>query len=591
MSHPAPLRKYLQCYFFLLGDKRRQAAWVCAMILLMSLLDTLCVSGLGAFVSAALDQSALQRGRLGSLAVWSGLGRNFFPVFGVAVLLAFVVRGVLAYITHHKTITLAYVQQRDLIQILTQAYLRLPYEKLVAKESAALVQGVHDHVQQYASYTLTSSLRLVAEGCVCLAMLGLLFYTDVVMTLLLCAAAFAAFLAYDRKARSIIRDSARAMADSGRSIIGLIGEIFSGIKEIRVYGAERFFLKRVGDNSQRLTEAAAQNNLVRVAPRHIIEICAIGFVVVYFSLAVMNGATDVALGKLSVLALALLRGMPALNVMVDEFGRMRHSALAMFSLADDLREVGAYAKSDVVAPVQLSQEFQRLELCQVSYTYPGRSEPALRNLDLRLERGQCIGVVGRSGSGKTTLIDTIIGFLPPAAGTLQVNGQPVDPAAWARRVAYIPQNVFILNDTLARNVAFGVADADIDLARVDAAVHTACLDSMLEQLPGGLNGILGERGINLSGGQRQRIALARAFYHARDVLVLDEATSALDQETEREIVKSIDELRGKVTIIVIAHRLSTVAKCDVILRLDAGAIVQQGSFAEIFGHSADRADH
>ena len=219
----------------------------------------------------------------------------------------------------------------------------------------------------------------------------------------------------------------------------------------------------------------------------------------------------------------------------------------------------------------------------VGYRYPNTRQEALRDLDLVIRAGESIGLIGPSGSGKTTLVDVLLGLLEPQTGVLEYNGHPLQKtlSEWRRQVAYLPQQVFLIDNSLRCNVALGETASEIEESRLQEALRQARLSELVEQLPQGVNTILGERGVRLSGGQRQRVALARAFYHGRSVLVMDEATSALDNETEKEIVAEIQRLKGQKTMIVIAHRLTTVQHCDRIYRLDKGRIVEAGTPEQI----------
>jgi ABC-type multidrug transport system fused ATPase/permease subunit len=231
-----------------------------------------------------------------------------------------------------------------------------------------------------------------------------------------------------------------------------------------------------------------------------------------------------------------------------------------------------------------SESFRSLALEDVSFTYPGADAPALDGLSLRINANESVGIVGLSGSGKTTLVDVLLGLLEPQSGKMLYNDRLLAEALseWRAQVAYLPQQVFLVDDTLRRNVALGVKDDEIDEARLHEALRQASLAELVTQLPAGANTRLGEHGVRLSGGQRQRVALARAFYYGRDVLVMDEATSALDHETEQEIVEEIERLKGRKTVLVIAHRLSTIARCDRIIRLEDGRIVERGTYADMF---------
>ena len=219
----------------------------------------------------------------------------------------------------------------------------------------------------------------------------------------------------------------------------------------------------------------------------------------------------------------------------------------------------------------------------MGYRYPKAKEWALQNIDLTIDKGQSIGIIGKSGAGKTTIVDIILGLLQIEQGDIKVDGISVknNLRAWQNLVGYIPQSIFLIDDTLERNIAFGIADDSIDRNKLDKAIQAAQLTEVVEKLPHGVNTVIGERGVLLSGGQRQRVGIARALYHEREVLVLDEATAALDNETEELITKAIESLSSNKTIIVIAHRLTTLKNCDRIYVLDKGRIVDSGSYQEV----------
>ena len=221
----------------------------------------------------------------------------------------------------------------------------------------------------------------------------------------------------------------------------------------------------------------------------------------------------------------------------------------------------------------------------VKFSYPNTTLIALNNISLEIQSGESIGLIGVSGSGKTTLVDILLGLMSPQQGTIKYNGNPLHDvlSIWRDQVAYMPQEIFLIDDTLKRNIALGVNDENIDDKILELALDQAELKEIVYHLPDGIDTIIGERGVRLSGGQRQRIALARAFYHGRNILVMDEATSALDSETEKEIVDEIQKFKGKKTIIVIAHRSSTIQYCDRIYKLENGSIVKQGSPKEMIG--------
>jgi ATP-binding cassette subfamily C protein len=219
----------------------------------------------------------------------------------------------------------------------------------------------------------------------------------------------------------------------------------------------------------------------------------------------------------------------------------------------------------------------------VHYRYPGASTEALRGISLRINAATTVAFIGTSGAGKSTLIDTILGLLTPTDGSVLIDGHNAqdDLPAWQRQIGYVPQDIYLIDDSIRRNIAFGISDAQIDDLAVARAVKAAQIESLIQSLPRGLETPVGHEGIRLSGGQRQRIAIARALYHDPSVLVLDEATNALDEETERELIDAVDGLRGDRTIVIVAHRLTTVRHCDIVFLLGAGTLRDQGSFGDL----------
>ena len=321
--------------------------------------------------------------------------------------------------------------------------------------------------------------------------------------------------------------------------------------------------------------------MIQQAPRYLLEAVLVIFVVLLVLLTLNSGtSTEALLGTLGLFGVASIRLMPMFSQLAATLTTLRFQRDAVFRLNADLQQVQVLSqKYEATSRGNSAAPFVSLELQQIHYRYPNTKQPALQSLSLEIKAGESIGLVGPSGSGKTTLVDVLLGLLEPQFGKMEFNGRPLleNLEEWRSQVAYLPQQVFLIDNSLRCNVALGEEESEIDDARLREALRQARLTELVEQLPQGVNTILGERGVRLSGGQRQRVALARAFYHGRSVLVMDEATSALDNETEKEIVTEIQRLKGQKTMIVIAHRLTTVQHCDRIYRLEQGRIVEEGT--------------
>jgi ABC-type multidrug transport system fused ATPase/permease subunit len=298
---------------------------------------------------------------------------------------------------------------------------------------------------------------------------------------------------------------------------------------------------------------------------------------------------DALLPTLGLFAAAAFRIMPSANKIITAIQIVRNALPAVDELDQELQTLVPTGAVSTLAPMQFRSE---LTLNDVHYAYPGAAGPALCGVSLQIRAGTTIGIIGGSGAGKSTLVDVILGLLAPERGAIRVDGVDiaVNLRGWQRQIGYVPQSIFLTDDSLRRNIAFGLADAEIDEAAVWRAAKLAQLDDFIGSLPQGLESQVGERGVRISGGQLQRVGIARALYHNPNMLVLDEATSSLDMATERDVMEAIRVLHGEKTIIIVAHRLSTIEQCDQVFRLEAGRIVAAGAAANLIAaaHAAVR---
>jgi len=321
------------------------------------------------------------------------------------------------------------------------------------------------------------------------------------------------------------------------------------------------------------------NQVIQIIPNYLIEFALVTFVVLFISITYFLGQnTQELIPVLGMFGMATLRLKPiALNVFTN-VSNLRYNRDAISRLYQDIQQLESFEQ--ITKPQTQhsakTEKFRSMILEDVNFSYQNTSQQTLEKISIEIHSGESIGLVGASGAGKTTLMDVLLGLLPPEDGIISYNGKPLNEsyAEWHSQVAYLPQQIFLIDNTLKRNIALGIVDKEIDEEKLHQAIQKAKLKEVVDQLPQGVDTLLGERGIRLSGGQRQRVALARAFYHDRNVLVLDEATSALDNETEQEIVNEIQRLKGGKTLIVIAHRLTTVQHCDRIYRLNCGRVVE-----------------
>lgn len=370
-----------------------------------------------------------------------------------------------------------------------------------------------------------------------------------------------------------------------RAHLGTIQQAFHSIKAVKMNSAEAVFAERY--RTLTLEEAAlrARQQTFQFLPRSLLEtVVVIIMLAVLAAMSRMDGGLANSLPILGVFAVAAIRLLPSLNRIVQIISDLRARQDVVESLVRDMDgaeppEDGL--KSSLAVPIRFQRDIQ---LDGVSFHYPSGDSPALDHINLKVARGQSVAFVGASGAGKSTLSEILLGLLRPGSGRLLVDGVEIDADSapgWRVHIGYVPQQTYLIDDSLGRNIAFGVADADLDHDKMTRAIDIAQLRAVVEALPAGMDTVLGENAVRLSGGQRQRVAIARALYRDPDILVFDEATSALDNETERAVATAIQQLAGRKTLFIVAHRLSTIETCDVIVFMRDGRIEATGTFPEL----------
>jgi ATP-binding cassette subfamily C protein len=373
--------------------------------------------------------------------------------------------------------------------------------------------------------------------------------------------------------------------------IRLLQEGFAGIRDIKMFGAATYFERDLKRTRLSQAHALSRRGLMIDTPRPVVETVIIVLILAFLaSQRVVGSSTQESLPILGLFAYAVLRIMPALNRMVSNIGMVQFGAAAVGHVAADLgedhRRDGPHVGVSLSTPFRLQKE---LKVEHVSLCFAERGAPALNNVSMRVKAGESVGLVGPTGCGKTTLIDVVTGLLQPEAGRVVADGEDINHRVreWQTAIGLVPQAVFLLDDTIRRNIAFGVDDDDVEEPAVEQAIRLAQLEGFVHDLPQGLDTVVGDRGVRLSGGQRQRVAVARALYPQPSVVIFDEGTSALDNLTEADLVRELELLRGERTIITVAHRLSTVRNCDRIYVMGTGRIVGEGSWNELLEASEE----
>lgn len=469
--------------------------------------------------------------------------------------------------------------RRDLATRLLRSYLFRPYSYFLRHNSAMMSKTVLVETKDLVSQYIFAWVTLVTDGLMLLATLGFLFYIEPVVTLICGGVVGVLGFLVTYGLRSRLQNLGRQHRALNEEMFRVTNESMAGIKEVKVLGRELSFTNKFFKSASHFAQVSVRYMLYTDGPRYALEIIAVvGFFI--FVVVAMHRTDSIAevAGLLGAFGFALYRILPVAHRLVSAVGGLNFNRAIVKAISEAITfENNAQAMQSVdLLPMQNS-----VELRDVSYCYENSDSNVLHNINLNVRQYESIGIVGQSGAGKSTLVDVLIGLLPPSSGALVIDGNSIDGeqvSGWQRNIGYVPQGIHLLDDTIRQNIALGLLNKEIEEDRIWQAIDSAQLRDLIDSLPMGLDTVIGERGVRVSGGQRQRIGIARALYHKASVLVLDEATSALDNKTEAEVRQSIEALKGKLTLIVIAHRLTTVRACDRILVMDAGSVVAEGDF-------------
>lgn len=486
----------------------------------------------------------------------------------------------LAFLAWRQT-RFAYGIQAQLSQQLFTIYLRQPYTFHLQRNSAQLIRNVISETSMLAE-TIVATLNIATELLVLAGITVLLLAVEPLGTLIAVAVLGIAGWAFYVTVRAhIVRwGETRQLHDGLR--LQHLQQGLGGAKDVKLLGREDAFLDRFRQHTVLSTRVGHLQATLQMLPRLWLEVLAVvGLATLVAVMLAQGRETATIVPTLGLFAAAAFRLMPGVNRIITATQVLRYNLPVVNSLHEELRLADRQSQS----PRQGSKRpglRDEIRVTGVSFTYPAAPIPALADLTLHVRKGESVGFVGPSGSGKSTLVDVVLGLLTPSAGKVLVDGKDVqdDLRAWQDQIGYVPQAIYLTDDTLRRNVAFGLPDDQIDETAVARAIRAAQLEDFVAGLPKGLDTIVGERGIRLSGGQRQRIGISRALYHDPAVLVLDEATSALDTATEHGVMQAVNALHGSKTLLIVAHRLTTVAGCNRIYRLDQGRLAGEGMPSE-----------
>ncbi|MCP1338558.1 ABC transporter ATP-binding protein/permease [Idiomarina sp. M1R2S28] len=551
------------------------------------------VAAIGPFMALVGDISLLQGdGKLAQLYALSGFEspRDFLFWLGIAVLLALSGAAAVSMFTTWRLSLYAAQVGAEISTRLYKHYMQQSWLFHASGSSSELTNRISQESNRITNLVIQPLMQMNAKGVLAIVMTAAIFVFNPLVALIGLLVFGLAYVVLYKTVRKRLSSNGDHISKANQQRFKLMNEGFGGIKDTLLLGRQAEFNQLFDKSSKTLGRAQGVTRALAQAPRYAMELVAFGAVIflVLYLLSAYDGNLGNILPVLSVYALAGFKLLPAFQQMYTCLAQVKGNISSFDSIEKDLVESQGFedikpsCKAGKLSPKKL------IKLDNVSFNYPDKEEKALSELTVEIPVNQVIGLVGASGSGKSTAIDILLGLIEPQNGCLVVDGEKIDgqkKRAWQNNVGFVPQAIFLADSSIRENIAFGIPPEEIDESRVTRAAQMAHLDELLERLPEGLNTRVGERGIQLSGGQRQRIGIARALYDDAEVLVLDEATSALDGITEKLVMDAIHDFSGKKTIIMIAHRLATVKKCDCIYLLDKGKVIDKGKYEDLVSRS------
>lgn len=542
--------------------EKSKIAYLTILMVIGGFLELLGVAGIFPLISAITE------GKVSDI--------NNITMLSLGLLCVYVIKNLFLMYMYSQVYKFVYDGRSKLATRLLEQYMKEDYEFHLGRNMAVIQRAVRSDVDGF-YHLVRCLLQLMSELIICVVLAALLFVSDFWMALflvvLLGLCVSTVVVISRKKAKKLGADDMVAGSKMNQWLMQGIG----GIKEIKLLSREDYFVNSFKEYSDKSSDNQRKQQVLIQLPRLLTETVSIGAVLLWLVIAAAYGMDLLSIvPTLAVFAVAAFRLLPSvgkINGLLADYNFYRPRVDFIYEDMHGVQEITECNKSDD----KIISFNESIELSDVSFAYAGTDKYILDKVSLSIARGESVGVVGPSGAGKTTLVDVIMGLLKISAGDIKVDGVSVFEglSSWQRLIGYVPQNIYLSDDSIRHNIAFGIPDEEIDDDRISECIKEARLSDLISELSEGVETVIGDRGIRLSGGQRQRIAIARTLYFSPEVLVLDEATSSLDNDTEAAVMEAIEALHGKVTMIVVAHRLSTIEKCDKVYRVEDGKVTRQ----------------
>ncbi len=581
--------------FLLLDARERRRFWLLTVVMIfVALVEVAGVSSVLVLLNVLADPTTVEESRvLSGLRDLMGFEDQFSFTVALALIVIAIVVGGLVVKAGGTYAMLRYSNMRGfaISSRLLGAYLRQPYGWFLERNSSEIGKNVLSEVDATIARVMTPILRITANLFLVLAVVSFLMVVDPVVTLLAATVLGGSYATIYMRLRGRLRRAGEDMMHALGGRYRVAQEATGGIKDVKLLGLEETYTEAYRTVAYRSARQIVMVAVMSELPRFLLEAITFGALLGLVLILLLRSDGDIAsiVPMLGVFAFSVIRLLPSLQQIYYGLASIRGGTAVLDTIVADYQSAPMEAPARIkdAAPLPLNEV---LELSDIVFRYAQADRPSLNGVSLTIPARTTIGLVGGTGAGKTTLVDVILGLLTPASGEMRADGTPITPEnlrAWQKTLGYVPQQIFLTDDTVAANIAFGVPKDKIDRAALERAARAAALhDFVINELPQGYDTVVGERGVRLSGGQRQRIGIARALYRSPSLLIMDEATSALDNITERVVMEAVQNIRADTTIILIAHRLTTVKDCDRIFLMDKGRIADSGTYDELVSGNA-----
>lgn len=572
---------YKKIWFLLNPHEKKRAMQLLFLMILMAFLEVLGVGSIMPFLSVLGSPETIETNEyLNAVYTYFNFENkdSFLMFLGLFALFMLLSSAVVRSVTSYAKFRFSNLRRHSLGQKLLRKYLHQPYSFFLSRNSSDVSKVILSETDLAINQAILPALNLLTYAILSLALIGFLVAVDPMLALILAVIFGGFYIVMYMTVRKYLSKIGQKRNKANSKRFKITSETIGGIKDLKVLGREKIYLDSFTKPSYEFSHYTATNQTLSEVPQFLVEVIAFGALLAMAMYALASDGADIGslLPVLGLYALGALKLKPAVQNIYKSIATMKFGASAVDNIINDL--------NDSRQKVEIKNDHKRLTLKEslkledICFSYPNTSVLALQNLNIDIKANTTVGIIGTTGAGKSTLVDMILGLLQPTSGEITVDTQLLNKdniRQWQNSIGYVPQSIFLADDTIASNIAFGIEKEDVDMAQIERVAKMAQVHEFVSRQDSGYDTIIGERGVRLSGGQRQRLGIARALYHNPELLVLDEATSALDNQTEAEVMRAIDVMNGSKTIIMIAHRLSNVERCDKIIKLENGVVIDE----------------